>query len=341
MVGLGFAKMGALAKIPLLDLRGYTPLELLFLQRRQAQLLAEGALYSLGAARIFAGVADRASRRWLQKSANPYLTEISLIADSVRTPGTYLLNTSLEWGCTAGAWASAQGPILRRVLDWPFPRLGEFVVVAHFSGKLGDFFSVTWPGYSGILQGMAPGRFAAAINQAPMRNAGLGVRGDWLKGRFKANGTLALPPSHLLRQAFETARDYLAAKTMLSMTPVAVPAIFTLSGCRPGEGCVIERTEDSYAVREMGASRVCATNQFEGQLNDIIQGWRPRPIDSAGRYAQALTLKSGEADFSWFTPPIANVNSRLVMSANAASGALKVMGTDGTTAVTEIFDLVA
>jgi hypothetical protein len=42
---------------------------------------------------------------------------------------------------------------------------------------------------------------------------------------------------------------------------------------------------------------------------------------------------------SWFTAPIANVNSRLVMVANAATGALKVLGTAGHKPVTELFEL--
>ena len=42
----------------------------------------------------------------------------------------------------------------------------------------GDFFSVTWPGYVGALTAMAPGRFAASINQAPMWRR---MRHRWLR----------------------------------------------------------------------------------------------------------------------------------------------------------------
>jgi hypothetical protein len=326
-----------LAKIPLVDLRGHTPLELLFLFRRQAFILADGALASLGAARILAVAADHASRRWLEKAQNPYLTEISLIAEALNVPGAYLLNTCMEWGCTSGAWSGEDGPVLRRVLDWPFPRLGEFPVVAQFSGRLGTYYNVTWPGFAGVLQGMAPERFAAAVNMAPMRKLGLSLIGDWLAGRFKTGATRALPPAHLLRRVFETARDYQAARTMLTMTPLAVPAIFTLTGTRAGEACVIERSEDNFAVRELRDGCVCATNQFQTRLAGA--DWRARPIDSEGRYAQAVNIPPGAEDFAWFTPPIANPNARLVLSANAATGALKVMGTLGATPVTEVFDL--
>ena len=63
---------------------------------------------------------------------------------------------------------------LLRTLDWPFNGLGRHIAVAHMRGAGGDFFSVTWPGYVGALTAMAPGRFAACVNQAPMwRRSGI------------------------------------------------------------------------------------------------------------------------------------------------------------------------
>jgi hypothetical protein len=335
--------MQPLVKIPYVDLGGYTPLELLYLHRRSALALAEGAKRAFGeTSRLASALAmpwtDRASRRWLEKSDNPYLREIAAMAEALGLPGLYTLNICLEWGCTSGAWHSDGSPFLRRVLDWPFPALGEHIVVAHQRGQAGAFYNVTWPGFSGILQAMAPGRFAGAINQAPMRRRGAGLAGDWALGRIAVGRNFALPPSHLLRRIFETAPDYAAAKAMLCTTPIAVPAIFVLSGMHSGEGCVIERTEETFAIREMADGHVCATNHFESHLNDSGQGWRARPIDSRGRLICARTLGPA-TDLSWFTPPIANVNSRLVLTANAAKGSLMVMGTAGAEPVTEIFRL--
>ena len=335
--------MQPLVKIPYVDLGGYTPLELLFLYRRSALALVEGAKRTFGAASRLAGAmampwADRASRRWLEKSGNPYLHEIEAMAEALDLPGVYALNVCFEWGCTSGVWRSEGNPFLRRVLDWPFPALGEHIVVAHQKGPAGDFFNVTWPGLSGTLQAAAPGRFAAAVNQAPMRRRGAGLAGDWALGRIAVGKNFALPPSHLLRLAFETAHDYAAAKTMLCATPLAVPAIFVLSGIHSGEGCVVERTEDAFALREMADGHVCATNHFESHLNEAGRGWRPRPIDSRGRLVCGRTLGPA-TDLSWFVPPIANVNSRLALTANAAKGALTVMGTAGVMPVTEVFHL--
>ena len=335
--------MQPLVKIPYVDIRGYTPLELLFLYRRSALFLVDAAKGMFGEAARTAIAAsmtftDRASRRWLERSRNPYLVEIAAAAETLRVSGVYMLNVCFEWGCTSGVWQWGDVALLRRVLDWPIPSLGEHLVVAHQKGAAGDFFNVTWPGYSGVLQGAAPGRFAGAINQAPMRRHGGGLRGDWLLERVAAGRNFALPPAHLLRRAFETAADYAAAKTMLCETPIAVPAIFVLSGVYRHDGCVIERTENSFAVRDMASGHVCATNHFESRLNDSARGWRARPIDSHGRLGYARTTGATH-DFSWFAPPIANVNSRLAMTADAAGPSLSVMGVAGAAPVTEIFHL--
>jgi len=150
---------------------------------------------------------------------------------------------------------------------------------------------------------------------------------------------MGLPAAHLLRLVFETAPDYATAKRMLSHTPIAVPAIFILAGL--GEGCVIERTEDDFAVREIEGDRVCASNHFETRLNETAKGWHPRSKDSPERVACALSLADSEVEtgFDWFKPPIANPTSRVVLNACPKTGALAVMGVYGETPVTAAFSL--
>ena len=74
-----------------------------------------------------------------------------------------------------------------RTLDWPFKGLGRHIAVARMRGAGGgDFFSVTWPGYVGALTAMAPGRFAACINQAPMwRRSGIAGCGRSISPRTR------------------------------------------------------------------------------------------------------------------------------------------------------------
>jgi acyl-CoA:6-aminopenicillanic acid acyl transferase len=213
------------------------------------------------------------------------------------------------------------------------------VIVTLQKGEAGEFYNVTWPGLSGVFQGMAPGRFAASLNQAPMQRHRLTYAGDWIKNRREFLRSGGLPPAHLLRTALETAADYDEAKEMLTRTPVAMPIIYILGGIQDGKGCVVERTEQHYAIRPIAHDRVCAANHFETNLDGTGHGWRPRPIDSVGRSFRARTLPLATVDdrFAWFRPPIANAHSRVVMMACAMTGKLSVFGTQGEHRVTEEF----
>lgn len=329
--------------LPLIPLEAGNPITLLQRHPGKARALATAVTDTFGlasrlAAFALAPAADRLSRNWLVRQNNPYLPEIDAMGAMLRLPGIHALNVCFEWGCTSGVWPSPEGPVLRRVMDWPFPALGENMVVLRQDGPAGEFFAITWPGIAGIFQGWAPERFAIAINQAPMRRHGRGFVGDWLTSRIAVKHTRALPPAHLLRQVFELAPDYETARAMLCDTELAVPAIFALAGRETG--CIIERTETGCGLRQMQAGPLCVTNHFESALKDEGKGWRPRPIDSAGRLecAHGLCETHFSEEFGWFVPPIANSNSRLAFSVTAR-GPLTLMGTYGARPVTEILRL--
>ena len=81
--------------------------------------------------------------------------------------GVWFLNGSYQWGCTARA-RDDDAPWLVRTLDWPFPGLGRHVEVARMTGDAGEFYSVTWPGFVGVLTAWRRGGLPPSINQAPM-----------------------------------------------------------------------------------------------------------------------------------------------------------------------------
>jgi hypothetical protein len=229
------------------------------------------------------------------------------------------------------------------VLDWPFPSLGESTVVARMTGTAGDFYNVTWPGFAGVMNAVAPNRFAAALNQAPMQRHGGSLTADWMQNRVDFHKDNAIPPAHLLRQVFETAATYEEAKERLSKTPLSMPVIYTLTGVNANEGCIIERLKNDFVIRELDAGQesVSATNHFQSALKDVGQGWMERSEHSHERYAQSRTM-TGESltkDFNWFSYPVANDHTRLVMTANAKTGELTVMGTMGDRPVTQVFKL--
>ena len=191
------------------------------------------------------------------------------MAAVVRCRGAHLLNLSFEWGCTCGAQA-LDAPVLLRGLDWDLPGLGETLAVIHQRGPSGEWWHVGWPGLTGAITLLAPGRFAIAINQPPLpltrlgaharrRGAGLaGLLADWTAARPAAWRSRAIPPAHLLRLIADQAPDYATALTLLRDTPIAAAAAFTLVGVAAGEAAVIERLPRRHALH--GGAHLAAAN---------------------------------------------------------------------------------
>lgn len=334
--------------IPFVDLRGKTPIDLLRAYPDKAHALLNASRRVYGTPSYIASIpamrlGDKRSHKWLKRTKNPYLYEIESYAEIMGVPGLFMLNVIYEWACTSGAYAQDEGVSMLRVLDWPFPLLGKHVMVLLQQSAQGDYYNISWPGISGVYTAMAPGRFAAAINQAPMRRHNNHYAIEWYKNRRLTHKEEGLPPSHLLRKVFEQATDYETAKLILSEMPIAIPAIFTLTGTKPGQGCVIERLEHTAEIRELSAGQqVTTSNHFITSLNDVGAGWRPREADSTGRFRQSCSYHGHDLqhpDFNWLQAPIINHNTRLCVVTDALTGRLQVQGFEGMTQVTEIFHL--
>ena len=312
-------RSAALPEIPLIDIGTAGPSALLNAAPARAEALLASAARTY--TRPLVRFGDEVSRRWLVRHGNPYLPDIAAVAAAVAAPGAYFLNTSYEWGCTGGVTvAPGGGGRLVRVLDWPFDGLGSNLVTARQSGPAGDWINLTWPGFVGCIQGLAPGRFAAAVNQGPMPRTSPLLPLDWAIGRARVWRNGGLPPAHLLRRVFETCADYRAAKIALCATPLALPAIFLLAGAGARQGCVIERLEDRAKVFEQPAA---AANHWQ------TPGWRGRPRgnDSRGRQRiLAARLAGAGPDLAWLAPPVLNETTRLALVAEPASGRLTARG---------------
>ena len=308
----------SLPKIPLHDLGERSPVALVGLEQERTHAIiaaAEDFLPRAASAAVIA-LGDRLSRRWLAQADNPYRQEIAAVEAAIGRPGAAFLNLNYEWACSSGVSASPTGPEPRlvRVLDWRLPALGANLIAVKRRTTAGVWTELTWPGFTGVLQASAPGRFAAAINQAPLAKRTGGRSLDWAAGRLRFLKQRALPPAHLLRQVFESAQDYQEAKRRLAETPIALPAIFTLAGCKAGEGCVIERRETAAAVREMPTT---AANHWQG----FDQAAWPRGRESTVRARNlAPALGAAWGDLAWLQPPILNPMTRLVMQAVPAGG---------------------
>jgi hypothetical protein len=323
-----------LPDIPLLDVgRGGGP-ALLDAARPRADALVEIARRRYSGLALRCG--DAVSRAWLRRNASPYCGEIEAVAARLGVPGAVMLNLSFEWGCTGLVEPDPGGGArMLRVLDWRLPGLGRHVVVARAETDAGVYYNVTWPGAVGVLTAMAPGRFSAAIHQAPMRRHGLTFLGDWAKNRASLWRRTALAPAHLLRHVFEICRTYDEARRALAETPLALPVLFLLAGTEPDEACVIERIEDQAVIHKDGG---VAGNGWRGP--DAFSGcvWSSRGYASDHRIRCLTGVCGRSADgFDWLVPPVLNPDTRLAVRANAAAGTLAVLGLEEMQPVTAEF----
>lgn len=325
----------ALPPIPVLDVDEPFPLATLAAEEARAHALMDRATRHVPP--VVLSALDRISRHWLVRNGNDHLGEIDLVAVRLGRPGAYFLALNYEWGCTVGVKRCPEGRTARlvRVLDWRTPGLGRHIIAARVKGPAGLFVTLTWPGYTGVLQGMAPGRFSAALNQAPMRRLGGGFYPlDWAVSRARVWHMPHAMAAHVLRDAFERAPCFADARRMLIETPIAAPAIYALAGLGAGETCIIERTETAAHVID-GES--AAANHWQG----VRWSGRPRGRRSRERSQTMYDVVPAVLDpaWPWLRPPILNDRTRLVMVADASTGRIVAQGFEADGAATAPLDI--
>lgn len=156
---------------------------------------------------------------------------------------------SVLMGCTAFAVDTPEGPLHARNLDWwtENDALRRYTMVTKFTGgAAGEFCSVGWPGFTGIFSAIAPGRFAVTLNAV--------ISDDPMRA--------ATPVVFLLRQVLEEAADFRTALRLLSTVPVASDSLLLLTGVRPGEMVVVERTPTRSKVRFSENGSIFVTNDY-------------------------------------------------------------------------------
>lgn len=282
-------------------------------------------------------ITDHYTRKWLNKADIPYKAELLDVAKEVDSLGVLTLNLSYEWGCTTLALEDqpTQSMKMFRALDWPIPHLGNKLMVARKEGKAGEYWDITFPGFVGVLNGMAPDRFTIAINQAPLPQWYLTRTGNWMVARVKTGRNFNTPPTFLLRKVFEEASNFAEAREMLANTPTCAPAIYTIAGVNPGESCVIERQRDEAIIHD---DLPCAGNHW---LNNKWNGME-RLYDSKDRVKLLGNPAAGwKGDFDWLVDPVLNFKTRIVFEANAAQGTLQVAGFEGDEATTNLVQIDA
>lgn len=182
--------------------------------------------------------------------------EIHSLAHQLGVPFAHALAGNLHydaiksvWGCTAFAVDTPDGPLHARNLDWVTQDrvLNDTSMTTTFANApAGEFITVGWPGFAGVLSGMAPGRFAVTLNAVMSEDTPV----------------VAQPVVFLIRDVLETAATYGEALIRLRQSPIASDCLILLSGTQHGEMAVIERTPTRSAVRTPSNNAIFVTNDY-------------------------------------------------------------------------------
>jgi hypothetical protein len=305
--------------IPLLDVRDGGPVAHAHARGDAAVALRDACLGAVAPVAAWClPPVDRLAARWLRKSASAYRAELEHVVSILGFPGAMTLNMSYLFACTTQAYTGPDGlPRIRRTLDWPFRGLGAAVEVTWQKGRAGDYYNATWPGAVGVLTAMAPGRFCAVINQAPMLRRTRGAAGFALAAALNIRQALASeggwPPDHLLRYAFETCETFEEAVALIARAPLARPTLFTLAGARAGELALVERTETEARIYR---GPVIVANDWQ----EPRPGWQARMCreNNEARVALMRGVAPDAPLFSWIREPVLNRLTRLGVEMSAA-----------------------
>jgi hypothetical protein len=194
------------------------------------------------------------------------------------------------------------------------------------------YANVTWPGAVGVLTAVAPGRFAAAINQAPMfrrTRAPVLVAYDLALnavGTYRDKG--CWPAPHLLRHVFDTCATFDEAVEALTTAPLARPTLYSIIGASPAQACLIERTRTEAVVKRGNAT---IANDWHPDSPRREGYWMPRGTlirgaDDSDRRRKCLEDDAPGESFNWLREPVLNGFTRLAVETSAASGELRVLG---------------
>jgi len=151
---------------------------------------------------------------------------IANAAYEVFSAAANLQDINFSWCTSCVKYTTMHGMIHMRNMDWPLERLEEGTVILNYKNALaGDFKTITWPGFSGVISGVAKGRFSASINMNAIDNS------------FDVGGK---PVAFILRDAFEKCRTCKNALDYISNQRVMAPAFVHLAGIKKSEHYVID-----------------------------------------------------------------------------------------------------
>jgi len=200
-------------------------------------------------------------------SGSPYEGDIKAWATMLNLPFKDVLFANLIYevsqmadrlypmGCTSvAAWVNGRMVHVRN-MDWPLKGIGPGTVKITYYGRHGPFTTVGWPGYVGVLSGVAENRFSATINQLPQT------------GKLHLDG---MPSHFVLRKVFDTMATYDSAIDVLKNYNLVAATIFMVVGVKKGEAAVVEYDGTTVVTRRIrGAGPLTAANHAEGTDSEL------------------------------------------------------------------------
>jgi hypothetical protein len=201
--------------------------------------------------------------------------ELSQLGASLPRIGTW-------FGCTALAFnrKGDNGVAHVRNMDWPLDGCGRLSALLHYKGACGDFTSIGWPCFSGVISSIARGRFSITLNQAPQ--VGL-PNANW-------------PAAFALRIIFEECETFDQAVSRLKRFDLAASGLFLVVGTKRDQAVVIEHTGRKAHCRWMKDGVLALANHYEipklkkynPKIQDVEAGEEDPQANSEARAAFAF-----------------------------------------------------
>ena len=250
----------------------------------------------------------RLARRWLTRSQSPYVEEIAGDRRGARLSRHLvpqrLLSMELHRAGARGGRRALAGAHARLAVSRARPpcrdrahaRAGRRVLQRHLAGLCRR---ADRDGAGPLCRGDQPGAAAGGATTQPLAAA---LRHRRQCDRHAISACAPSRPTNCCARCSRPAATMARPGRVLERTPIARPVIYTLAGCRPGERCVIERTEDRARHAHRGAparpTTGCdASPLWEGRVGSAELFTRtyeeaarkqPRPARGAGGMARRV-----------------------------------------------------
>lgn len=213
-----------------------------------------------------------------------YLKEIETLADccdysfnQVLFANLYYDMVKFAFACTAYACWTGDSIWHARNLDWwtENDALKKHTKLFNYTkGGRTVFQSVGWVGFAGVLSGFKPGHFALTLNAIVSEEA----------------PNIAKPITFLLRELLEGDYSFETAQRALEETEIVCDCLLLLSGTRPDELLVIERTPTQSATRHAADGCIVVTNDYKAFSALEVASGTVLNTTSCGRFDQTQAL---------------------------------------------------